>query len=123
MGDTRPAVWVGHVVLGVTDADAAARFWESLGMRTIERADDIAIFELRGGTHLILLANSEIAKDADAVPFDLMVEDLEATHREYSTLGIDPSAITTGRIHSSFTVTDPDGRALTVNSSHVVGEV
>ena len=29
----------------------------------------------------------------------------------------------TGRIHSAFTVVDPDGYRVTVNSSHVVGEV
>ena len=37
--------------------------------------------------------------------------------------GLEPSPIERGRIHSAFTMRDPDGYRVTVNSSHVVSEV
>jgi hypothetical protein len=79
------------------------------------------VLELRGGTHLVLLPGAPSA-GADA-PFDLMVEDLEATHAEWERLGLDVSPIERGRIHSAFVLRDPDGTTITVNSSHVVGDV
>jgi hypothetical protein len=90
-------------------------------MREIERNESIVVLELRGGTHLVLLPGAPSA-GADA-PFDLMVEDLEATHAEWKRIGLDVSPIERGRIHSAFVLRDPDGTAVTVNSSHVVGDV
>ena len=54
-----------------------------------------------------------------------MVEDLDATHRDWSpSAGIDVERRSrSDRIHDSFVATDPDGHRVTVNSSHVVGEV
>ena len=72
-------------------------------------------------THLVLVPGTP-AEDADA-PFDLMVEDLEATHKDWSERGITVSPITKGRIHNAFEATDPDGYRVTVNSSHVSGIV
>ena len=120
--DERPAVWVGHLVLPVNNIDAAKAFWLALGMRHIETNEHVVVLELRGGTHLILLPETKTIP-AGEVPFDLMVDDLEATHAEWDDLGLGPSEITKGRIHASFTVRDPDGRELTVNSTHVVGIV
>ena len=117
----RPSVWIGHARLAVRDVNRSADYWRALGMREIERNPQIAVLELRGGTHLVLLPGDPPA-DADA-PFDLMVDDLEATHAQWEADGLEPSAIARGRIHSSFTVVDPDGYRLTVNSSHVLGEV
>lgn len=90
-------------------------------MREIERNANVAVLELRGGTHLVLVPGSPPA-GTDA-PFDLMVDDLEATHHEWSARGLDPSPIEHGRIHATFAVRDPDGYRITVSSSHVVGEV
>ena len=50
--------------------------------------------------------------------FDLMVEDIEATHARLSSLGIEPSEIEPGAIHRSFTVRDPSGQVIKFNSSH-----
>ena len=119
--DGRPPVWIGHAFLSVSDVNRSADFWRSVGMREIERNAQVAVLELRGGTHLLLLPGTP---PADAhVPFDLMVDDLDATHARWSASGLDPSPIERGGIHSSFTVLDPDGYRVTVNSSHVVGEV
>jgi catechol 2,3-dioxygenase-like lactoylglutathione lyase family enzyme len=116
----RPPVWIGHAVLAVDDVNRSAEFWRELGMREIERNQDAAVLELRGGTHLLLLPGST---EADGAPFDLMVEDLDATHAKWKTRGLDPSPIERGRFHTFFTVRDPNGYLVTVYSSHVVGEV
>ncbi len=58
-------------------------------------------------------------------PFDLMVEDLDATHRSGPPRAASMSARSThGRNHTtSFEATDPDGYRVTFNSSHVIGPV
>jgi catechol 2,3-dioxygenase-like lactoylglutathione lyase family enzyme len=117
----RPSVWIGHAVLTVGDVDRSAEYWRRLGMREVERNDHVAVLELRGGTHLVLVPGTP-ADDAE-VPFDLMVEDLDEVHAEWKARGLDPSPIERGRIHAAFTMRDPDGYRVTVNSSHVVGEV
>jgi catechol 2,3-dioxygenase-like lactoylglutathione lyase family enzyme len=119
--DGRPSVWIGHAVLTVGDVDRSADYWQRLGMREVERNDHVAVLELRGGTHLVLVPGTP-AEDAE-VPFDLMVDDLDEVHAEWKARGLDPSPIERGRIHAAFTMRDPDGYRVTVNSSHVVGEV
>jgi catechol 2,3-dioxygenase-like lactoylglutathione lyase family enzyme len=117
----RPPVWIGHAVLTVSDVNRAADFWRELGMREIERNPHVAVLELRGGTHLVLVPGAPSA-DTDA-PFDLMVDDLDATHALWTARGLEPSPIERGRIHATFTVREPDGYRVTISSSHVVGEV
>jgi catechol 2,3-dioxygenase-like lactoylglutathione lyase family enzyme len=119
----RPPVWIGHAVLTVSDVARSADFWASLGMREVERNPHVAVLELRGGTHLVLVPGGAPPADGADAPFDLMVEDVDATHAQWQDFGLDVSAIERGRIHSAFTVRDPDGYRVTVNSSHVVGEV
>jgi catechol 2,3-dioxygenase-like lactoylglutathione lyase family enzyme len=117
----RPPVWIGHAVLSVNDVSRSADFWRGIGMREVERNEHVAVLELRGGTHLVLVPGAP-PEDADT-PFDLMVEDVDATHAEWAARGLDPTPIERGRIHAAFTMRDPDGYRVTVNSSHVVGEV
>ena len=50
--DERPPVWVGHLVLNVSDLSRSVEFWHEIGMRQVEKNDDVAMLELRGGTHL-----------------------------------------------------------------------
>jgi len=118
--DERPSVWVGHVVLSVSDIGRSVQWWTGIGMREIERNEHVAVLELRGGTHLVLVPGPPNTGDA---PFDLMVDDLDATHDAWADLGVDVGDIERGRIHNVFTATDPDGYVVTVNSSHVVGIV
>jgi catechol 2,3-dioxygenase-like lactoylglutathione lyase family enzyme len=119
--DGRPPVWIGHAVLRVGDVARSAAFWGEIGMRDVGRDESVAVLELRGGTHLVILEGSP-DPGAEA-PFDLMVDDLEATHADWTVRGFEPSPIESGRIHSAFTVRDPDGYVVTVNNSHVMGEV
>ena len=120
MADERPGLWVGHVAMTSADPPASHDFFIDAGMRTVFRGDDMAILELRGGTHLLLFRGEASPGDA---PFDLMVEDLDATHGDLSGRGLAVSEITRGEIHDNFTLTDPDGHAITVHNSHVEGIV
>ena len=115
--NSRPPVWVGHIRLATDRLEASHEFMVQLGMRPIASGDNFAVLELRAGTHLVLLQSDEI--EVGPAPFDLMVEDLDATHRQLSDLKLSPSEISEGRIHRSFSVRDPSGHTITFNSSHV----
>ena len=117
--DPRPPVWVGHVSMKTDRLAESREFMLQLGLRPVADGDAFAVLELRGGTHLVLL--KEDAVEPGTAPFDLMVEDLEATHRRFASLGLAPSEIQSGRIHRSFRVRDPSGQEVTFNSSHVSG--
>ena len=119
--DERPAAWVGHIALRVPDVKASKVFFMQLGMRDVEPDLEIAILELRGGTHLLLLPSAEeIASDAVA-SFDIMLDDLDGAHQTLSERGHEPSAIEDGTIHRSFQVEEPGGHTITINSSHASG--
>lgn len=90
---------------------------KQIGLRPLFRGDDIAVMELRGGTH-ILLAHGNSAGGSDA-NFDFMVEDLDQSHAEFKKQGLDITDIERGRIHDSFRVTEPGGNSIVVNSTHV----
>ncbi len=117
----RPSVWVGHVTLKTNDIAKSRAFMMQLGLRPIKHGGDFAVLELRGGTHLVLSRSDEAIPSGVSAPFDLMVDDLEESHRRYGELGLCPSEIKKGRVHSSFTVVDPSGHEITINSSHVSG--
>ena len=119
--DARPSIWVGHVVLESDRVEASAEFMLRLGMRSVFEGSDMAIFELRGGTHLLIFPKGTLPGGAAA--FDLMVEDLDSFHQRLSDAGLCPTAIE--RVpaihHERFTVCEPGGAVLTVHSSHVEG--
>ena len=117
MQGERPRVWVGHVTLPTADIPATRDFMLKLGMRSIAGGDDFAVLELRGGTHLVLLPADEPV--SGPAYFDLMVDDLESTHEQLHSMGLAPSPVQKGGIHSSFTVTSPSGHVIVFNSSHV----
>jgi catechol 2,3-dioxygenase-like lactoylglutathione lyase family enzyme len=117
--DQQPEVWVGHIEMDTDQLEASEAFMIALGMRAIFKTDDIAILELRAATHLVLVRKDQI--EPSEASFDLMVDDLEAYHGRLTNAGITPSAIEDGRIHNWFTVRDPSGHGITVNSSHSSG--
>jgi hypothetical protein len=120
--DPRPPVAIGHVRLPVKDVGAAARWLETVGLRPIVTRDELAVLELRGGTHVVVRQSEGPPAPGTAAPFDLMVDDVDAAHRDYAEKGLAPSPISRGRIHDSFTIPGPDGWAFTINSSHASGE-
>ncbi len=121
MNDQRPAVGVAHVVLETDRMSESTRFMRTIGMRPIFDGPQVSVYEMRGGTHLILMQKDEVA-GGDA-PFDLMVDDLQATHQRFVTLGLVPSPIEDRPSvhHKIFTVREPAGHVITIFSSHASG--
>ena len=119
--DQRPPVAVGHVRLNVSDVGAAARWLETVGLRPIVQMEELAVLELRGGTHVVV-RQAEKPRAGAGAPFDLMVDDIDAAYSDYAEKGLSPSPIRRGRIHDSFELAGPDGWAFTVNSSHASGK-
>jgi hypothetical protein len=52
--DQRPPVAVGHVRLPATDVAAATSWLETVGLRPIFASPELAVLELRGGTHVVV---------------------------------------------------------------------
>ena len=116
--DARPRLAVGHVKLEVEDVGDACAFFVRHGMRHIFEGEDFGVLELRGGTHLVLSrAGGAIEPGRDA-PFDLMVDDIDAAHAEFTQAGTTATGITRGRIHDTFHIDGPSGWRLAVTSSH-----
>ncbi|WP_211452970.1 VOC family protein [Collimonas antrihumi] len=119
--DLRPPVWVGHVVLETDRLDESAQFMRTIGMRPVYQGPEVAIFELRGGTHLILMLKSEVVPGN--APFDLMVDDIRLAHQLFTSQGLAPTPIEAmpSIDHEIFRVSEPAGHVITIFSSHVSG--
>jgi catechol 2,3-dioxygenase-like lactoylglutathione lyase family enzyme len=120
--DQRPAVGVAHVVLHTDRMEDSARFMRRIGMRPVSDGPQVSVYEMRGGTHLILLLKDKVVP-GDA-SFDLMVDDLHETHQRFRTLGLAPSPIEARPSvgHESFTVREPAGHLITFFSNHTSGK-
>ena len=118
----RPPAAIGHVRFSVTDVAGTARWLATVGLRTIVSNGDFAVLELRGGTHLVVRQAEKPPAPGTGAPFDLMFDDIEATHLIFKEKGLSPSSIRRGRIHDSFEVIGPDGWIFTINSSHASGQ-
>ena len=117
----RPTAWIGHAgPISVPDLSKGVAFYETLGLHPIHHHDDFAALQLRGGTHLVLLAE-DIDATGEKAPFDLMVSDIAAYRDELVSAGLEPSSIESSGAHQLFHVCDPSGRAVMVLDSHVVG--
>ncbi len=81
----------------------------------------MAIFEVRGGTHLLLFKDSPRAKWVKEQEYDLMVSDLKAFHAKLKKDKLPVSPIKKDRYHLVFKVTDPDGNKIVVYSDHTEG--
>jgi hypothetical protein len=120
--DLRPPVWVGHVLMETDRLDETSEFMQKLGMRPIVLRPEVAVLELRGGTHLVLIAKSQVT--AGDASFDLMVEDIHASHAKFVELGLNPTPIDRiSREHEGFKLTEPAGHIITFFSNHVSGPV
>jgi ribosomal protein S18 acetylase RimI-like enzyme len=119
---SRPAVGVAHVVLETDRMESSTRFMRIVGMRPVFDGPEVSIYEMRGGTHLVLMRKDEVVP-GDA-PFDLMVDDLRATHERLESAGLDPSPIEARQAvdHEVFTVREPAGNVITFYSSHASGK-
>ena len=100
----------------------AGRWLQTAGLRPIVTMDELAVLELRGGTHVVVRQTEHPPEPGTGAPFDLMVDDIDAAHRDYAAKGLSPSPVHRGRIHDSLDLAGPDGWAFTVNSSHASGQ-
>lgn len=118
-----PPLAIGHVTLRVSDVGRAADFYESLGLRPILNREELAILELRGGTHLLLFRAEGRPEAGPVRVFDFMTEEIEAAHAAMRGAGVEGTAIEEDHVagHLWFEVTDPDGHVLKVFSSHTGG--
>ena len=60
-----PAATFGHFVMKVNDINISYQFYTKLGLRPFGIFPDLAIIELRGGTHILLFSKN------DELPFSL----------------------------------------------------
>ena len=120
-GDPRPPIAVGHVRMDVNGFHPACDLLERLGLRPVTGQDSFAVLELRGGTHLIVRAGDRNVEPGRMAPVDLMVDDVAEMHARCRDMGLDPSEIASGSIHSSFTISFDDGCRLKITSSHTSG--
>lgn len=116
--DLRPRFGIGHVVIEVSDVSALTAFYIAIGMRLVVDLGEVAILELRGGTHLRLESGASAH-----ITLDLIVDDIDDTWAVLDAFGARPTVITQVAPHDRFTATDPDGNVLVVNSNHAVGQV
>jgi catechol 2,3-dioxygenase-like lactoylglutathione lyase family enzyme len=132
-----PAATFGHFVMKVNDIDISYQFYTKLGLRPFGIFPDLAIIELRGGTHILLL------RENDELPFslssshlgqrgaffnerlDLMIDgksrnDLELYRTHLMEKGLSVDAIAQDQFfgHDYFQLLDPDGNGITVYTSH-----
>ena len=119
MQDEKPAVAVGHVFLKSNDIPATLQFLQAIGVRDIMSNDQIGVLELRGGTHIVL--QSGTPESTGRVYFDLMVDDIDASHRQFTEQGLQPGPISRGNIHDEFMLSEPGGNHFRFNSSHASG--
>ena len=130
---------VAHLVLKVADLKSSCQFYSKLGLPPFATDDKVAIIELRGGTHLLLLsvdepAGEEIAESLTgqfhkrfSEQFDLMIEgkgldELKKYRLELLSRGIAAGEIPDEAVfgHHLFCIKDPDGNGITIYTSHAV---
>lgn len=119
----RPSVAIGHVILHVRDVIASAEFYTALGLRLVVKRSELAILELRGGTHLLLFEAKSKPKAGPIRSFDFMVDEITSTRASLEAAGMELTPMRVDGIsgHQMFEVTDPDGNAVTILSSHTEG--
>ncbi len=138
MSNDLPAAAFGHFIMKVDNIDTSYQFYTKLGLRPFGIFPDLAVVELRGGTHILLfskndelpssLSSSLLGQRGDASSnerLDLMIDgksrsDLEVYRATLLEKGLPVDAIALDRLygHYYFQLVDPDGNGITVYTSH-----
>jgi catechol-2,3-dioxygenase len=110
-----PELAVAHLVFKVADLKSSCQFYSNLGLPPFYIEEKVAIIELRGGTHLLLLSVDEPAgKD--------VAESLtgQKYRSELISRGIVAGEIPDEAVfgHYLFCIKDPDGNGITIYTSH-----
>jgi catechol 2,3-dioxygenase-like lactoylglutathione lyase family enzyme len=123
----------------VADLKRSCEFYSNLGIPPFAIDGKVALIELRGGTHLLLLevdqmAGGDVAESVTgqfhkrfSEQFDLMIKgkdlnELEKYRLELISRGIAAGAIPDERFfgHYLFCIKDPDGNGITIYTSHAI---
>jgi catechol-2,3-dioxygenase len=137
MSNNLPAAAFGHFVMKVNDVGISYQFYTKFGLRPIGIFSDVAIIELRGGTHILLfnknkelpfsLSPSHLGQRGDFSNerLDLMIDsksrsDLELCRTSLMENGLSVDEISPDQFfgHYYFQLADPDGNGITVYTSH-----
>jgi catechol 2,3-dioxygenase-like lactoylglutathione lyase family enzyme len=137
MNNDLPAAALGHFVMKVNNIDISYQFYTKLGLRPVGIFPDVAVVELRGGTHILLfnkndelpfpLSPSHLGQRGDFSNerIDLMIDgksrsDLELYRTNLVENGLSADAISQDQFfgHDYFQLADPDGNGITVYTSH-----
>ena len=132
-----PELAVAHLVFKVADLKSSCQFYSNLGIPPFAIDEQVAIIELRGGTHLLLLEVDQMAEEdvAQSVTgqfhkrfseqFDLMIKGKGLNELKKYRLELISRGIAAGEIpeetffgHHLFCVKDPDGNGITIYTSH-----
>jgi catechol-2,3-dioxygenase len=130
---------VAHLVFKVADLKSSCQFYSNLGIPPFAIDEKVAIVELRGGTHLLLLEVDQLAGEdvAESVTgqfhkrlseqFDLMIKGKGLNELKEYRLKLISRGIAAGEIpdetffgHYLFCVKDPDGNGITIYTSHAI---
>jgi catechol 2,3-dioxygenase-like lactoylglutathione lyase family enzyme len=130
---------VAHLVFRVTDLKSSCQFYSNLGIPPFFTDEEVAIIELRGGTHLILLSVDSMAGEGVAESLtgqfnkrfseqlDLMIKgkgvnELKKYRSELISRGIAAGEIPDETFfgHHLFCMKDPDGNGITIYTSHSI---
>ncbi len=134
-----PELAVAHLVFKVADLKTSCRFYSNLGLPPFFIEEKVAIVELRGGTHLLLLEVDQQAGEgiAESVTgqfheklseqFDLMITGKGLNELKKYRLELISEGIAAGEIpdetfygHHLFCIKDPDGNGITIYTSHAI---
>ena len=134
-----PELAVAHLVFKVADLKSSCQFYSNLGLPPFAIDGKVAIVELRGGTHLLLLevdlqAGDDLAESLTgqfherfSERFDLMIQGKGLNELKKYRLELISRGIAAGEIpdetffgHHLFCIKDPDGNGITIYTSHAI---
>ena len=130
---------VAHLIFKVADLKSSCQFYSNLGIPPFAIDGKVALIELRGGTHLLLLevdqlAGGEIEESLTgqfhkrvSEQFDLMIRGKGLNELKKYRLELISRGIAAGEIpdeavfgHYLFCIKDPDGNGITIYTSHSI---
>jgi catechol-2,3-dioxygenase len=130
---------VAHLVFKVADLKSSCQFYSNLGIPPFAIDEQVAIIELRGGTHLLLLEVDQMAAEDVAESLtgqfherfseqlDLMIKGKGLNELKKYRLELISRGIAAGEIpdetlfgHHLFCVKDPDGNGITIYTNHAI---
>jgi catechol 2,3-dioxygenase-like lactoylglutathione lyase family enzyme len=109
---------VGKGALCVSDVPRALAFYGALGLRAVLRFPHLAIFELRGGTHLLLFHAAGAHPRGPVRSFGFVVDDAAAYRERAAAAGAEVGPVweDVRTRHRGFEMTDPDGHVVSVQA-------